>query len=184
MKLEEKKQKMKRKIMDNALIEFSNKGYGNSSINTICAAENISKGIVCHYFETKDDLYLACVEECFQRLTDYIRDNFVKENCTIEKHLKNYFSLRTHFFEEYPVYQQIFCEAVIAPPGHLKTEIQKRKQDFDLLNSQILKDLLTPVALRSDISIEQIIDIFRQFQDFINVRYQMTDLNSHTFEAR
>ena len=148
MKREEKSQKMRRKIMDSALAEFSDQGYGVSSINTICAAENISKGIVYHYFETKDDLYLACVEECFQQLTDYIRSNFLKEDCSIEKHLRNYFSLRTHFFREHPVYQRIFCEAVIAPPAHLKAEIQRRKQDF------------------------------------INVRYQMTDLNPHTFEVR
>ncbi len=184
MKREEKSQKMRRKIMDSALAEFSSQGYGISSINTICAAENISKGIVYHYFATKDDLYLSCVEECFQLLTDYIRSNISKEDCPIEKHLRNYFSLRTHFFQEHPVYQRIFCEAVIAPPVHLKTEIQKRKQGFDTLNTQILRQLLAPVSLRSDISVEQIIEIFRQFQDFINVRYQMTDLNTHTFELR
>lgn len=184
MKREEKSQKMRRKIMDSALAEFSSQGYGISSINTICAAENISKGIVYHYFATKDDLYLSCVEECFQLLTDYIRSNISKEDCPIEKHLRNYFSLRTHFFQEHPVYQRIFCEAVIAPPVHLKAEIQKRKQGFDTLNTQILRQLLAPVSLRSDISVEQIIEIFRQFQDFINVRYQMTDLNTHTFELR
>ena len=44
MKREEKSQKMRRKIMDSALTEFYNQGYGVSSINTICATENISKG--------------------------------------------------------------------------------------------------------------------------------------------
>lgn len=184
MKREEKNQKMRRKIMDSALAEFSDQGYSTSSINTICTAENISKGIVYHYFEAKDDLYLACVEECFQQLTDYIRDHISKEAASIEKHLENYFSLRTLFFKEQPIYQRIFCEAVITPPAHLKQEIQKRKQDFDTLNTQILRQLLTPASLRSDISIEQIIEIFRQFQDFINIRYQMTDLNAHTFEVR
>ena len=184
MKREEKKQKMQRKIMDSALAEFSNQGYGASSINTICAAENISKGIVYHYFETKDDLYLSCVEECFRKLADYIRSNISKEDCSIENHLRNYFSLRTLFFQEHPIYQRIFFEAVVAPPAHLKAEIQRRKKDFDVLNTQILRQLLTPAHLRSDISIDQIIEIFCQFQDFINTRYQMADLNAHAFEVR
>ena len=184
MKREEKSQKMRRKIMDSALAEFSSQGYGISSINTICTADNISKGILYHYFKTKDDLYLACVEECFQKLTEYIRSNYSREDCSIEQHLINYFSLRTNFFQEYPIYQRIFCEAVIAPPSHLKTEIQKRKRDFDLLNTEILRQLLNNVSLRSDISVEQIIEILRQFHDFINIRYQMSDLNSQTFEAR
>ena len=46
MKREEKNQQMRQRIMDSALMEFSKQGYGGSSINTICAAQNISKGIV------------------------------------------------------------------------------------------------------------------------------------------
>ena len=59
MNRDEKSQKTKRKIMDSALSEFSAKGYGGSSINTICSSQDISKGIVYHYFETKDGLFLA-----------------------------------------------------------------------------------------------------------------------------
>lgn len=184
MKRDEKNQKMRRKIMDSALTEFSNQGYGGSSINTICASQDISKGIIYHYFKTKDVLYLACVEECFQQLTQYIQDHIAYEDISIEKQLENYFTLRTHFFQTYPVYQRIFCEAVISPPAHLKSEVQKCKQSFDTLNTQILRQLLTPVSLRPDISTEDVIETFRQFQDFINIRYQMTNLSSHTFEER
>lgn len=59
--------------MDSALAEFAVQGYGASSVNTICAAQGISKGIIYHYFKTKDDLYLACVEECFQLLTEHLQ---------------------------------------------------------------------------------------------------------------
>lgn len=79
MKREEKNQQTKRRIMESALAEFSSKGYAGSSINTICAAEAVSKGIVYHYFENKDELFLACVGECFQRLTEYIRENLPQE---------------------------------------------------------------------------------------------------------
>ena len=62
MKREEKNLQTRRRIMDSALNEFSKQGYGASSINTICSAQGISKGIIYHYFKTKDDLFLACVE--------------------------------------------------------------------------------------------------------------------------
>ena len=41
MNRDEKSQKTKRKIMDSALSEFSAKGYGGSSINTICSSQDI-----------------------------------------------------------------------------------------------------------------------------------------------
>lgn len=50
------------------------KGYGASSINAICSSQEISKGIISHYFDTKDDLFLACVEECFALLTEAIKN--------------------------------------------------------------------------------------------------------------
>lgn len=183
MKREEKNQQMRRRIMDSALAEFSRQGYGASSINTICAAQDISKGIVYHYFETKDALFLACVAECFQRLTEYIRANLTGRK-DAECCLEEYFAIRTRFFHSYPVYQRIFCEAVISPPAHLRDGIQTRKQDFDGLNMHILEQLLAPLSLRPGISKEEVIETFRQFQDFINIRYQTAAANEPEFEAR
>lgn len=168
--------------MDGALAEFSEQGYGASSINTICAAQGISKGIVYHYFETKDTLFLACVMECFQRLTEYIRESMM-ERGNVERSLEDYFAARTRFFRGHPTYQRIFCEAVISPPAHLRTGIQEGKREFDELNIQILERLLAPLSLRSSVSKDEAIETFRQFQDFINVRYQMADLSKLEFEA-
>lgn len=183
MKREEKNQQTRQRIMDSALAEFSKQGYGASSINTICAAQGISKGIVYHYFETKDVLFLACVSECFQYLTEYIRANMIKQG-DMECCLEEYFAIRTRFFQAYPVYQRIFCEAVISPPAHLQAEIQACKQDFEELNVQILGQLLAPLSLRPGISKDEVMEMFRLFQDFINIRYQIADAGGQEFEAR
>ena len=97
--------------------------------------------------------------------------------------LENYFAIRARFFYSYPVYQRIFCEAVIAPPAHLRDEIQACRQDFDSFNIQILEQLLTPFSLRPSISKADVIEIFRQFQDFINIPDQMSDMGDQTFDA-
>ena len=170
MNREEKNQQTLRKILDGALAEFSGQGYGGSSINRLCAAQDISKGIVYHYFDTKDALFLACVEECFRRLAGFIRERMTPEQEEPEARLERYFHARWAFFREYPVYQRIFCEAVMTPPAHLVNEIRRRRQDFDALNTQILERLLSSVPLRPDISKEEAVDTFRQFQDFVNAR--------------
>lgn len=182
MKREEKNQQTKRRIMEAALAEFSTQGYAAGSTNTICAVQGISKGIVYHYFESKDELFLACVNECFQRLTEYIRNNMSNLE-DAKSSLEDYFAIRARFFYSYPVYQRIFGEAVLSPPSHLRGEIQKRKQCFDDLNIQILEQLLTFFSLRQGISKEDVIEIFRQFQDFISVHYQMSNTESTTFDA-
>ena len=52
MKREEKNQQTRRRILDSELDEFSKQGYGASSINAVCATQDISKGIIYHYFKT------------------------------------------------------------------------------------------------------------------------------------
>ena len=70
MNRDEKNLQTRQKIIDNALSEFSEKSYGEASLNSICATGNLSKGIIYHYFKDKDQLYLICVKECFDALTD------------------------------------------------------------------------------------------------------------------
>lgn len=183
MKREEKNQQMRRRILDGALAEFSAQGYGGSSINTICAAQNLSKGIVYHYFATKDALYLACIAECFQRLTAYVRENFAAEQGKIEEQLEKYFIVRMAFFRENPLYQRLYCEAVTTPPAHLSSKIRACRQDFDAFNVQILEQLLSSIALRSGISMADAIETFRQYQDFINLRHQMNAASGQSLEA-
>lgn len=183
MKREEKNQQTRRRIMDSALAEFSRQGYGASSVNTICGAQDLSKGIIYHYFETKDALYLACVEECFQLLTQYLKEG-LSGGQSPQEQLESYFTVRMNFFREYPVYQPIFCEAVISPPVHLAADIQVRKQPFDALNAEILERLLEPLPLRPHITRAEVVETFRQFQDFINAKYQTASMGPREFEMR
>lgn len=189
MNREEKNQLTRRRILDSALAEFSEQGYGASSINTISSANGLSKGIIYHYYPTKDDLYLACVEECFNLLASYLKDHTGSESGTAEEQLEHYFNVRLDFFMHFPVYQRIFCDAVITPPLLLKDAVCKRKSCFDQMNADILNRLLEPLALRADISRQEVVDTFRQYQDFINARFQMAsaeeiDIREHEKACR
>ena len=189
MKREEKNQQTRRRILESALAEFSEQGYGASSVNTISNGEGLSKGIIYHYFPTKDDLYLACVEECFQMLTGHLQSHTNMEGQTAEERLEQYFRVRLDFFEQNPHYQRIFCDAVIMPPAHLEASIQEKKAPLDRFNIDSLNRMLEPVSLRSDLSREDVVDTFRQYQDYINARYQMTgsekiDIRDHEESCR
>ena len=183
MKREEKNQQTRRRIMDHALAEFSKHGYGASSVNAICASEDISKGIIYHYFSTKDDLFLACVEECFSMLTEYLKKSIPLTSENPKDQLEKYFTARNKFFQQNPVYQRLFCEATISPPSHLRSEIDAIKYTFDCFNIQTLERLLEPVSLRSQITKKDVIELFRHFQDFINAKYQFADLSTEEFKV-
>lgn len=170
-KREDRNLQSRKRILESALREFAKQGYGLSSINTICDEGDISKGSLYHYYESKDALYLACVEKCFHSLTAYLQAYMEGKN---QADVQSYFDARLRFFQENPIFQRVFCETIISPPEHLKTQIEKIKENFDALNTRVLTNLLQDVKLRSDTNIEQAMELFRLFQDFVNVRSQMT----------
>ena len=182
MKREEKNYQMKRRIMDSALQEFSKHSYSASSMNAISATPGISKGIIYHYFTNKDNLFLACVEESFDELTEFLKDKLREPNGDKETQLENYFSARMNFFAEHPVYQQIFCEAMFMPPEHLEKAIREKRKEFDELNFKVIEDLLESLPLRKTINKNYAIETFRQFQDFINAKYRVSGLSEVEFK--
>lgn len=175
MKREEKNLISRKKIRDSALKEFADKGYGASSVNTICSEGGISKGILYHYYKDKDELYLACVRECFEHLTAYMENREFSPALSDMQKLNRYFEARFAFFEQYPLYQKIFCNAVVMPPEHLKKAIGEIREEFDRMNLQLLEHVLSHIELRSDVSHRDVIETFSHYQDFINAKYQRQD---------
>lgn len=172
MKRTEKNLQTRQKIVDSALREFSEKQYGEASLNTICSEGNLSKGIIYHYFKDKEELYLLCVKECFDALTAYISGVVPIENVPIERALASYFDARIAFFEEHPLYFGVFCSAVIHPPAHLAAAIENCSAGFDAQAVSILTTLLKTVKLRPDVTMEEIVEVFCEYQDFVNARFQ------------
>lgn len=168
--------------MESAFDEFSEKSYGEASLNTICSAGNLSKGIVYHYFKDKDELYLACVKECFDRLTEYLDAIALTDNLPVAQMMSKYFDARITFFAEHPPYLGVFCSAVMNPPTHLLHAICDITASFDAQTAAILTTLLKSVKLRPDVTTAEVVEIFRQYQDFVNARFQMKALGQTTLK--
>lgn len=184
MKQQERNLLSRKKILDSALLEFSHQGYGRSSVNTICTAGGISKGILYHYFQDKDELYLACVKQVFDELTAHLSAALSDSSETSLAQLEQYFDARLAFFHLNPLHHKLFCDVVLSPPQHLAQAIRAIKADFDALNITTLTNLLQTVQLRGDVTVAAAVETFRLYQDFVNARYQMglessVDLEQH-----
>ncbi len=58
----------RRKILSCALEEFGTHGYHSASTNAICRCAGLSKGLLYHYFPTKEMLFLQVLEHCVNDL--------------------------------------------------------------------------------------------------------------------
>lgn len=172
MKREEKNVLSRQRILEAAMEEFSQKGYEGASLNTVCTEKGISKGIIYHYFRDKDELYLLCVEKCFDALTECLREAVQSSEGSLSEKLQQYFDARLCFFANHPQYLGIFADASFDPPIKLTAEIAARRSDFDELNISVLTRLLAGEKLREGLSVNTIVEDFRMYMDYFNIHFK------------
>lgn len=162
----------RQRILAGAKDVFSRYGYRAASINTICTENQISKGIIYHYFKDKDALYLLCVESSFQAAAEYLRAAAGKLTGSAEEQLNGYFDARIRFFAENPQDLGIFASAVFSPPEHLQEEIARLRRPFDQLNISVFTQLLKSQKIREDLNMDDVIRDFGMYMDYFNLRFR------------
>lgn len=145
MKQEEKNQQSRERILRAAVAEFGTKGYDGASLNVLLSENGISKGLLYHYFQNKDQLYLSCVETCFDELTEVLSTLPIVGDA--KRGIQAYFEVRARFFHEHPGLERIFFDALLQPPAHLEAELREAMAGFDRVNRSLFKDTLGSVRL-------------------------------------
>lgn len=170
MNREVKNQLTKGKVLESAMVEFADKGYDAASMNSLCASGGVSKGIVYHYFQDKDELYMACVSACFNKLLQETSKIQFDDSAGIEEGMKTYFDGREAFFAGNPECCKLFCSATSNPPEHLSGQVAQARSELDALSLQILIRLVGKAKLRPGIQLEEVAEEFQHYQDYFNLR--------------
>ena len=166
MKKELKTKLTQERIIDAALIEFSQKGYKAFGINELCKNHKISKGVLYHNFAGKTELYLACVRESFHKAVSMIRG----ESGEVPS-LADYVERRHRFSKAFPHHSHIFFEAWLMTPAEIAEEVAKEKAVFEDLNRQVSEKLLAESTLKDHISQEQALDYLSFIQQLFRSYY-------------
>ena len=171
MKKEEKTKQTCEKIVHAATIEFGSRSYDAVSLNAICGKYQIAKGLIYHNFKNKDELYLKCVETCFEAITDYFenQDNRVG---SVQERMKRLFQIRQQFFQENPYYCNLFFNTVFQPPKHLRSEIQELRKKYDEFYVTRFRELLQQLKLRDGITVDAAMEYFLAFLEMFNGYFQ------------
>lgn len=169
----------KEKIQQAALFEFSKHGYEGASMSHIAERAKISKGLIYHYFPSKEALYLFCVDCCIQELRQDLRPLLEqRRDVPSPLLLEDYFNIRLLFFQRKPEYVRLFAEAVITAPDGLQEKLHAILAPFRNFNRAYLLEILKHVSLRKDLSMERIARAMEYLQDMLNARFPLGDNSS------
>jgi len=104
----------RKQIMDAALELFASKGYSNCSISQLSAHAGISKGLMYNYFDSKEALLLAIIEEGIGEIMSMIDPNHdgILEPEEVEGFIRNTFKgIRSNM-----QFWVLFITVVLQPP--------------------------------------------------------------------
>lgn len=117
------------KILRAALELFAQKGYSTTSVESIAQKAKISKGLIYHYFNSKQDILKGIFNILMQSLNQFIADNN-------ELLPKKYIEKMVEYSFQFIIYQtkiNRFLIALAVQPkvvAGLKKEMDKAKQDW------------------------------------------------------
>ncbi|MGL4737178.1 MAG: TetR/AcrR family transcriptional regulator [Cellulosilyticaceae bacterium] len=164
----------KERILQAALEEFGQKGYEAASTNAMCKKHEISKGLLFHYYKSKDELFLVCVQKCFDELSGYLQTHCQEVDGTIKEVLGDYFKKRLAFFKANPLYEMIFNTATLGTPEHLGQAIRELRACLKATNEVILMRVLTKMPLRQGVEADQVTEMILGFADYLQLKHRFT----------
>lgn len=196
MTQKERQEHSRQEILQAALDEFGTYEYAQVTVDNVCARHNISKGMLYHYYSGKDDLFLLCVGDTFEKLSEFVAQNEfqLKDHSALDS-LTAYYQCREQFFAAHPRRRKVFESAMLHPPAHLESKLRELRAPVWQINRQFWQRVVRQYPLRAGLKEEQVMrylesidyafqTILEQYNEASNARdiYDILQITSEILE--
>lgn len=154
---DERRAQKRHAIVEAAARIFAQAGYDDTEMERVASETGIAKGTVYLYFEGKQDLFFACVDEGMRQMQAVVRaaaDRSQEPFARIASGIRAYLT----FFDENPH----FVELLIQERAIFKDRKRPTYFEYRKANLGPWRDLYTRLAeegrIRSDLPVERILD--------------------------
>jgi AcrR family transcriptional regulator len=147
----------KEKIINAAIVEFSQNGYEKASTNAIVKRAGVSKGLIYHYFKNKQTLYDYLIYYVFDLIMGEIDRNLNFEEPDIFKRLKEVAIIKMGISMKHPYIYDIVPKFY---ENKTYEEIKELAESFSPdLFQRVLQDNVDYSLFKDDIDVENALKI-------------------------
>jgi len=101
---------LKARILLSAIEEFGRHGYDNASTNMIVHNAGVSKGLLFHYYGSKENLFLACLDFMSARVEKYIYGCIDFSDTDLFNRIRQSLHLKMRFCRENLMLMELACK--------------------------------------------------------------------------
>lgn len=147
---------VKERILNVAIEEFAQNGYKAASTNTICKKANISKGLLYHYYNSKEKLYITVVRHVIDSFKRNIAINIKDSKMKGIDYVEEYFGVKFNFFRENPLYSKIIVNLVIDNSIEKARELSSEFQNY---NNNLIYDVIKNIDINPKFNKEKAFEL-------------------------
>lgn len=153
-----------RTIIAAARQEFAEYGYDGARTDRIAAGTGMSKGVLYHYFSSKDDLFVAVLADIYQELRSQ-NESLVLDDYEPEAGIRRLIAHTYRYFADHPEFIVLVNSENLMKASHLK-------------QSQDVRSMFSPLSKRLGelIARGQEQGIFRQDVDIVELYISIVGL--------
>jgi TetR/AcrR family transcriptional regulator len=138
-------------IFNAALNEFARKGFHRANINFIAENCDISVGSLYKYFESKEYLFLALIDEGFTILESILNDVFNESGSFLER-IEKLVRAAIVKSEEYTRWIQVYQDMMSEGVSHLAVELSARMEGISSTGyRKMIRDAVEEGVISKDV---------------------------------
>ena len=151
-------------IIAAARSEFAANGYDGARTDRIAAGTGMSKGVLYHYFNSKDDLFVAVLEDIYRELRSQ-NEALVLNEFEPEVGIRELIAHTYNYFASHPEFIVLVSSENLMEAVHLK-------------RSQNIRSMFAPLSIRLEelVTRGQTQGIFRQNVDVVELYVSIVGL--------
>lgn len=160
----------KEKIIQASIEEFSEHGFEKASTDRISQRAEVSKGLIFHYFGSKENLFMTAMNKCI--------DDAIKEFENLELPQDDFISIlmklmevKYKFYLNNPMHYKMIVVGFYNSPKKLKAGLEKRYVEIKQVGINILMDIIKGLPMKENIAAEDIVSIMSGITGIIESKY-------------
>lgn len=146
-------------ILEHAMMEFAKHGYTKASTNSISKAANLSKGLIFHYYGSKEALFRSAIEEALDRINATIHEQFSYQSDDLFERLTELMTYKTLLLTN-PDPAITFITTLALDENHdMRDQVRQVQENY---NKALFQQLFRDVDMshyRKDFTIQEMMSI-------------------------
>jgi AcrR family transcriptional regulator len=160
------------RLLEAAALELARVGLARANINEISVAAGLAKGTVYNYFDSKEELFLAVVEEACRRA---VAGAEAPPGASTRERLRTVLLSDMRWVRENEPFAQVLVREVLTGDRRLHPRIVAAAAPFLSRIADILQDGVEQGEVRQDLPVDQLALIFTGLSELLLLQHWGSD---------